>query len=253
MIVLAFGFMCSGVWGCGGAGGDSCGVAGGAFFDGSGSGSGDSGGNNSGGSSSSPANAVRANVAGDSFNYAVTGHYSQTGGAQKVSTSGTSSQTYTASTFGGQTSLLDSVSTVLAINGAQTTFLDAEQLSSTEVMLGQSDNGTMQAVTGGAFSLPANLTSSTALNATETLANGTVVTVALKVVGAASVTTPAGTFASWQITKTATYSDGTTSKDDLDFAPTIGAAVQAHHRNTYANGMSDSLTFTLSKYTLGGS
>ena len=251
-IVLALGLICSGLWGCGGDGGVACGDSGGAFFAGGGSGSGDSSGGSSGGSPSSPAGTVRANVAGDVFNYVVTGHYSQTGGAQKVATSGTSSEAFAASSLGSQTTLLDSNSTVLTINAAQTTFVDDRQLSPTGVTLGQSDNGSMQAVTSGGLTLPANLTSTTALNATETLANGTVVTIALKVVGSASVTTPAGTFDSWQITKTVSYSDGTTSKVELDFAPSIGAAVQMHQRNTYPNGLSDSVSFALSKYTLGG-
>src|SRR5450631_4197248 len=110
-VVLALVPVILAAWGCGGDGTTGCGDAGGSFFTG-----GDS---NSGGGNSpaSPANAVRANVAGDAFNYVVTGRYTAAGGTQKVDTSGTAAETYAANTFGGQASILDSLSTVITVGG----------------------------------------------------------------------------------------------------------------------------------------
>ena len=198
-----------------------------------------------------PSSSVRANVNGDAFNYNVVGTTSQTPLPQPASTSGTATLVFAGDTYNGQAALQSTATTVITVAGLPKTLTETKQYSTAGVTLAQSDAGTLQAVTAGGFTKPETLSSSTTINGTETLANGTTITLQFGVVGTATITTAAGTFPCWTIVRTVTYSDGFTSNDTIEFAPLIGAPVQEVIRESFSNGFSTSLTTSLTSYTLG--
>ena len=210
------------------------------------------GGAGSGGAAANPANSLRPNVTGDSFSYSLSGTYKATPSSLSVQTSGTAVDAYQANTYAGQPALESTLTTVLALASGQDTLTASEQRSSTGVTLAATDAGTLQAVTAGGFTKLTTLTTTTNITGTETLANGTTINLVYTVIGAINVTTTAGTFACWVATRTITYSDGFTSVDTIDFAPSIGAAVQEVIQNTYSSGLSFRVTSSLTSYMLGG-
>lgn len=209
-------------------------------------------GTGTGGTGANPANNVRPNVTGDMFNYSVTGTYRATPTSLSVATTGTATEAFQANTYNGQAALESTVTTILALASGSQTFIESEQLSGTGVTLGVTDAGTLQAVTTGGFTKPSTLTTTTSISGTETLANGKMVALLYTVTGAVNITTKAGTFACWTVTRSITYSDGFSSNDTIEFAPSIGAAVQEVVHNSYSNGFSDILTASLTSYSFGG-
>jgi hypothetical protein len=199
-----------------------------------------------------PANGVRGHNTGDMFTYAVTGTYAQAPSILNKPTSGTQTEAYQADTYNGQPALQGTVTTALTLSTGQTTLTDSKQMSSVGATIGQTDAGVMQAVTAGGFTEPQTLSATTNFSGTETLANGTTVTLQYAVTGAVNITTSAGTFPCWTIARTITYSDGFTANDTIEFAPLLGAPVQEVIRHTYSNGFSDNITTSLTSYMFGG-
>ncbi|MHB8635573.1 MAG: hypothetical protein ACYC96_03770 [Fimbriimonadaceae bacterium] len=204
------------------------------------------------GINAAPATNVRPNVTGDAFTYSVTGTYAQAPSNLIKPTTGTVVEAFQADTFNGQPALQDTVTSKLTLSNGQKTLIDTKQFASGGITVGQSDGGVMEAITAGGFVLPQTLSSATNTSATETLANGVTVTVLYAVTGSISITTAAGAFDCWTISRTVTFSDGFTSNDTIEFAPLLGAPVQEVVRNVYSDGFSDSLTTSLTAYSFGG-
>ena len=209
------------------------------------------GGGGSGLTTANPLTAQRASVSGDTFNYSLTGTYSQTPLTQNAATSGTATEVFTADTYNGQTALQKTITTVFAENGSPTTLTDTTQYSAAGVALAQTDGSSIQAVTAGGFAISPILSASTNITATETLADGTTITLHYTVTGKTTITTPAGTFACWTATRTVAYSDGFSSSDTVDYAPSLGAPVQETIQSTYSGGLTLNLTSKLTSYTFG--
>jgi hypothetical protein len=210
------------------------------------------GGSTTGASTANPSNNVRPNVTGDAFTYSLTGTYKATPTSLATHTTGTSTVMYQANTYASQPALEETTTTVLNLASGTDTLTANEQLSSAGVTLGVTDAGTLTAVSSGGFTRPTMLSATTSINGTETLADGTTVTLGFAVTGTLNVTTTAGTFPCWVATRTITYSDGFTSVETMDFAPLIGAVVQDVIQNTYSNGFSFSVTSSLTTYAFGG-
>jgi len=210
------------------------------------------GGTGAGGTVANPANNVRPNVTGDMFNYSVTGTYQATPSSLAVATTGTATYAFQADTYNGQAALESTVTTILALASGSDTLVASEQVSSTGVTLGVTDAGALQSVATGGFTKPSTLSATTNISGTETLADGTTIALLYTVTGTASITTTAGTFACWTATRSLTYSDGFSSNDTIEFAPSIGAPVKEVIHSTYSNGFSDILTTSLTSYAFGG-
>ena len=200
---------------------------------------------NTTGTGGNPSNSVRQNQSGDVFTYTVGGTYSQTNGVQNAALSGTTTETFVSTTYAGQAALNDTATTTFT-NGVPANLIDEKMISSAGVVLGQSDNAVLQTVSSGGFTLPVTLALGTNLTGSETLANGTTVGLQLVVTGSTSVVAAGVTYACWIVSKTLTFSDGLTSTQTIEFAPSLGAAVESTIVNTFTNGLTENLTLTLS-------
>ncbi len=198
------------------------------------------------GTGATPSNSVRQNQTGDTFTYSVGGTYSQTNGVQNAATSGSTTETFVADTYAGQAALDDKATTVIALNGGTTTLIDEKQLSSANLVLAQSDNNTLQVVSANPLTLPLTLSQGSTGSGTETLANGTTVAVQYTVTGSANITAAGTSYACWTISRTVTFSDGLSSAQTIEFAPSIGAAVTETIQNTYTGGLTELLALQLS-------
>lgn len=210
--------------------------------------------------SSAPPNAVRPNVAGDSFTYSVS--EVQTLGNGTVQTlTGTETNVFTADTYGGANTLRDTDTVSVAgitIPADIKEFQTNSSGASTGSPVAQSEEGTLntgtlESIVTGKLISPLTILYNSNLDGLETLADGTTITYVWGVTGVQSVQAGNGTtYNCWTISLTLTWSDGLNQIESISYSPVLGAPVQTQITNTANNGSTYTYTSTLSSATLGG-
>ncbi len=212
--------------------------------------------NATGGVTSAPPNALRQNVSGDRYVYTVSGTYIASGSTSSLAAFGSAAEGFQTETYNGVSALGDALGLQLQVAANSYSFTDTKVLTTGGLTVAQSDDGAANSgvpilATSNAFSLPTSLSQGYAFSGTEGLLSGTSVHVTEGVTGFQSMTTAAGTFICWTLSKTSTWSDGLTQTETIQFSPVLGAAVQRVVTATQLNGYSYTVTETLASYTFG--
>ncbi len=187
-----------------------------------------------------PATLFRANVAGDTWVYAVNINYGIFGDYN-----GSLSNVLTSDTYQGKPSVRDTQTFILLLNTGAATITSYSESSSQGDLLADMVSGVLYPVTSDTFVIGPTIGPSTADSGAITLSNGETLTESFKVVGAEWVSTRAGNFPCWVAQQQATNSDGTTDTFVLWMAPEIGTYVKITDTTEIAGVVQYSYTASL--------